>query len=187
MKRLIVVTLALIIVLFSAAFAEGYSPETSNDYETQRFAGFEVDIRLSVPSSPQFVVDVGILTHGYFNLGGGASLAIADTDCMLGGYAKIGLRTYDILKAQILASTQDSSGLLLAQVNIPTKALVGDILAPVTFGWRGFTTNLNYWESWSYFVGIDAIIANSGAEIWLVVEFPCNDTPRLELGFSFIK
>jgi hypothetical protein len=163
---------------------------------------------MGVPSPSYVGVDLGFLTRGYFSLGVGASFANEETQELVGGYAKLGILTFDILKGRWFVSPDCTYWYASAKV----KAPFGLLPMCETVVWP-FSAGFQYAESfhkqgqdsthlqiWSPFLGIDATINKGQAEIWLELQFPHKhgivwshsqrrtinqETLQLEFGFAF--
>jgi len=199
----VVMVLAATLAFSAIGATSGRSPHISYPHQDRCFNGFEVDLQMGVPF-PHFVeADLGLLTRGYFNLGAGVSFANFETQDMVGGYAKIGIFTFDILKGKCLIDPDGSGFYWEGKIKIPLSVFAPDnSIWPLSFGWKfsemfisGERLAPRYSQQRTFFVGIDAVFDKIDSEIWLEWQFPkeffvqnrrcyLRDLFHLELGFA---
>ena len=167
----------LILTLVSATIAQ--TSPMIDILQTRCFHGFELDLQIGVPSPSFFEADFGMLTRGYFNIGLGGSLSSIEAELMAGGYAKIGILTFDILEGKMLIGLDRPSyyGEFEIKVPLPVYIMSEHTVWPMNFGYR-YTELMIYGQNGIrsiqhvFFVGVDAIFIDTGTEIWVEAHFP---------------
>ena len=191
----LVITILLAAVLAGAVTAQT-EPLFDPYYEDRCFNGFEVDLQIGVPSPLLFGADFGFLTRGYFNLGLGGSFAVIDGTSMGGGYAKIGLLTYDILEAKLLVGEciSDVYGEFKAKLSLPIYIRSHNVIWPASVGVKVSALKIgrSCLRQITPFFGVNVVVNPAQTEVWVELQFPqkysrCglgHPTPHLEFGFA---
>lgn len=202
MKRRLAVlmVIGLILGLGVSGPAQG-PPSCPLENRDRCFVGFEVDLQLGGPFPSSMEGDFGLLAGGSFNIGIGGSLANIETIDMAGGYAKLGILTFDILKGKLLVGRCTSSWYAEGKLKIPFPLwlICEDVVWPLSIGCKFSQLSIYKGHDFCHseritpFFGIDAVFNNLQSEIWLEFHLPferCSYewvplSPRLEFGFSF--
>ncbi|MBU4023486.1 hypothetical protein KJ591_03985 [Patescibacteria group bacterium] len=197
MKRKTAGLVIVALVLAFVATTMAQTPPMFDSLQNRCFNGFEVDLQIGVPSPPFFEADFGMLTRGYFNLGVGVSFANIQAEPMAGGYAKIGILTFDIMEGKFLAGLNRRSyyGEFEIKAPIPVYIMSKDTIWPMNIGYR-YTElmicgqNTIRSKQHVFFVGVDAIFVDLGTEVWVEAHFPyelfCYRIfPPLHIEFGF--
>lgn len=204
MKRLLVLLVLGVILLFGITVAVNAQGETL----CPAFNGFEADFQIGVGTLSYVVTDLGLLSHGYFNLGAGLSVANIETQGFLGAYTRIGLYSLDLLKARCLVKSR-SEWLTSVKAKLPLG-----LLFAYTGNWCPLSVGIQYEESYfksggnckpaytqaySFFGGLEVPFNNGLSEVWMEWQnwrthkiLPScssprvvnSEEPRLEIGFS---
>ena len=171
------------------------------------FHGLEVHFQIGA-NSPSFAgVDLGIISQGYFNLGIGGSISNINTKNFLGGYLKLGILTFDMLKAKCLVNpaTNEWYGSFKTKFPFGLVPFGESIVFPFSAGFQYTESyfkngcNSAHLQEFSTLFGIDVPIYRQ-AEVWIELQFPkqhtiyrsCSkqwvkniDTMQFEMGFAF--
>lgn len=106
MKRKISIAWMVLLVLVFVGTATAQTTPMMDSLQNRCIKGFEFALQIGVPSPMFFEADFGMMTRGHLNLGLGGSIANIQAEPMFGGYAKIGIFTFNIIEGKMLAGIE---------------------------------------------------------------------------------
>ena len=207
MKKWLLLLVMGVILIFGITMAVGAQDEIVCPSPIPTFHGFEADVQIGIGSVAYVGADLGLLSHGDLNLGIGFSLANINTRVFAGGYAKIGLYSFDFLKARCLVNPDTSEWSALIKAKLPLSLLFSssNYWCPISVGVQYNESYLKtgcksaYLQAYSFFWGLDVPFGNGLYEVWMEwqtwhnhkILLSCtsprvinSEEPELEIGFS---